>query len=985
MKGKLAARSTFLLSALLLMAVVVPAVGLAQDGKVALTHDAYDTWRSIRGVTLSDDGVWLLHAEVAQDADSELVIRNLASGAEHRHELGYLTAESSFVSRIEAGFAPDGRHVVFLVAPDKATVEAAEEEELKGDDAPKKSLAILDLASGEVDTIPRVKSYRMPEEGGNWVAYLMENPLDEMAEGEVESAEAPEAEPAEPEEEQGAEDDDGDEAEDKEFGTELRVRWLHDGSELHEVSVLDYLPVDDGSRLLYVVSSEEAPDSDGVYALDAAARSTTPLWTGEGNYRHLALAEESDRYAFVSDTRDYASDAPAFELFGGTLGEAASVWVSHDSTVGFPQGMAVSDKEGVTLSDDGAVVMFGIRDEPVAEDDEADRQERARFDLWHWQDPYPQPQQLQVAEQVRNETWESVWWIDEERFVQLADRELPDVRLSADGRVAFGTSDFLWSDRHSYEGFFDDAYVVDTATGERTRVAERLSWGAEMSPDGRWVTWFGGDGDWIGYDKSGGGGFAGGQDWFVYDVESGASRNLTENFEFAVERHDWDTPNLPAPYGDAGFTSDGSAVVLYDRYDIWLFPLDGSEPTRLTDGVGRENGITFRWVRTDPEGEGVPADGPLLLSSTHEATMATGFWVDRIDTPALPVELIGADARLDFVDLADGADTFAFTRETFSEYPDVWVGSLEAEGATPALTDVSKVTDLGSQTDPYLWGEAELREFRSLDGLPLKGILVKPENFDPSKKYPLMVYIYETLHQGLHSFRDPSPGTSINPAYYVSNGYVLWMPDIEYVTPGYPGKDALKCVLPGVNMLVAEGWVDEDAIGIQGHSWGGYQIAYMLTQTDIFAAAESGAPVSNMTSAYGGIRWASGLVRQFQYERTQSRLGASLWEVPLRYVENSPLFWADEIDTPVLILHNDDDGAVPWYQGIELIMALRRLEKEAYMFNYNGEAHGLRQRINQEDWTVRMQEFFDHHLRGAPAPDWMTEGIRGWEKGEVDR
>tara|TARA_B100000470_G_scaffold115536_1_gene89163 strand:- start:3630 stop:4586 length:957 start_codon:yes stop_codon:yes gene_type:complete len=317
-----------------------------------------------------------------------------------------------------------------------------------------------------------------------------------------------------------------------------------------------------------------------------------------------------------------------------------------------------------------------------------------------------------------------------------------------------------------------------------------------------------------------------------------------------------------------------------------------------------------------------------------------------------------------------------YTQSTFAEYPDIWVSGMDFVG--------KKVSNLGAQTDKFLWGEAELRNFRSSDGVPLKGILIKPENFDPDRKYPLMVYIYETLHQGLHSFRHPAPGTSVNASYYVSNDYVMWMPDIEYGT-GYPGKDALKCVLPGINMLVTEGFIDEDRIGIQGHSWGGYQISYMVTQTNIFAAAEAGAPVSNMTSAYGGIRWASGMVRQFQYEQTQSRLGDSLWEVPLRYVENSPIFWADKIETPLLILHNDEDGAVPWYQGIEFIMALRRLEKPSWMFNYNGEAHGLRQRVNQKDFTVRMQEFFDYYLKDQTPPLWMVEGIKAWEKGKTEK
>jgi len=244
----------------------------------------------------------------------------------------------------------------------------------------------------------------------------------------------------------------------------------------------------------------------------------------------------------------------------------------------------------------------------------------------------------------------------------------------------------------------------------------------------------------------------------------------------------------------------------------------------------------------------------------------------------------------------------------------------------------------------------------------------------------MLVYIYEKLTSGLHRFRAPSPGTSINLSYYVSNGYVIWQPDIYYGT-GHPGRDAVDCVVPSVEKIISLGFVDPERVGLQGHSWGGYQGAYMITQTDIFAAIESGAPVSNMTSAYGGIRWGSGMVRQFQYEHTQSRLGRNLWNGGMmRYIENSPIFFADRVTTPCLILHNDEDGAVPWYQGIEFIMTLRRLSKPAWMFNYNGEDHGLRQRVNQKDYTIRMQEFFDHYLKGAPAPDWMINGIQAWEK-----
>ena len=297
--------------------------------------------------------------------------------------------------------------------------------------------------------------------------------------------------------------------------------------------------------------------------------------------------------------------------------------------------------------------------------------------------------------------------------------------------------------------------------------------------------------------------------------------------------------------------------------------------------------------------------------------------------------------------------------------------------------NMEKISDANPQQAEYLWGSAEIVEWISNDRTPLQGILIKPEGFDPSKKYPMMVYFYERMSDGLHRYNTIRPGSSsVIPSFYVSRGYVFFIPDIPYEI-GHPGESAIDAVVPGVLKILDEGYVDPDRIGVQGHSWGGYQIAYMVTRTNLFAAAEAGAPVSNMTSAYGGIRWQTGMSRQFQYERTQSRIGGSLWEETLRYINNSPLFEADKVQTPVLMLHNDEDGAVPWYQGIEYYMALRRLQKPVWTLNYNGEAHGLRRRANQKDWMIRMQQFFDHYLLDAPAPVWMEKGVPAVEKGKT--
>jgi dipeptidyl aminopeptidase/acylaminoacyl peptidase len=262
----------------------------------------------------------------------------------------------------------------------------------------------------------------------------------------------------------------------------------------------------------------------------------------------------------------------------------------------------------------------------------------------------------------------------------------------------------------------------------------------------------------------------------------------------------------------------------------------------------------------------------------------------------------------------------------------------------------------------------------------LTGLVVKPENFDPNKKYPLLVNFYERSSDELYGYRAPAAGrSSINYSYYASKGYIIFNPDITY-NLGYPGESCYEDLMSGVDALIAKGSIDTTRMGLQGHSWGGYQVSYLLTKTNRFKCAESGAPVVNMVSAYGGIRWESGRSRMFQYEKTQSRIGQTLWENPNLYLSNRPIFGLDKQETPVLILHNDEDGAVPWYQGIEYYMALRRLNKKAWLLNYNGEPHWPVKWQNRLDFNIRMEQFFDHYLMGKPMPDWMQRGIPVLEK-----
>ncbi|MCX6614213.1 MAG: prolyl oligopeptidase family serine peptidase [Acidobacteria bacterium] len=573
------------------------------------------------------------------------------------------------------------------------------------------------------------------------------------------------------------------------------------------------------------------------------------------------------------------------------------------------------------------------------------------YDLWHWKDEAIQPMQKVRAAQDRNRSYRAVLHIADSKVVQLASPELAEITPNESGLFAFASDDRAYRLSADYEDARTvDQYLVNTLTGERKLLGKQRNNSYAWSPDGKYG---------IRFDS---------KDWLCLNIATGTEANLTNGLSFAFANEDYDSPGRPGPYAGAFWTRDGKSILLHDRFDVWQISPDGRLAKNLTDGTGRMRSIQFRVVRTDPEErqDGLDQTKPILLRAESLESRETGFFVDTVDGSAEPRQLIWSNKNYSAPIKAKSADVLMLTASTFREYPDVLITNSE-------MKSFNKVTDANPQMAGFNWGTSELMNFRSTEGQALKAAVYKPEGFDATKKYPLMVYIYERLSQNVNTFNEPRPTNSINIPIYVSNGYIVVTPDIAY-RAGYPGDSAMACVMPAVQKLIDQGIVDEKRIAIQGHSWGGYQIAYMLTRTNIFRAAEAGAVVTNMFSAYNGIRWGPGRPRQFQYERTQSRIGGTPWQYPLRFLENSPLFRADQVKTPILTMHNDADDAVPWYQGIEFYLSLRRLNKEIYLFNYNGEPHNLRIRANQRHFSARMFEFFEYFLQDTPKPEWMEKG-----------
>jgi len=957
--------------------------------KRPLTHQDYDSWRSILASQVSRDGKFVAYAYVPQDGDGEIVVRNIATGVDWRAARGYRPPlpppddpgtnvaeyQAEQARLLRPVFTADSRFLVFGTEPTKAEVNKAKKDKKKPEDMPKNGLAIMDLSNGTVTRVERVKSFRVPEDGSGFIAYLLEAPSGGKP-GEKPAAPKSEEKPAEPTPQPSPQSSpqgeatatpspapaptpessprtpSGRQGRKKEYGTELVLRNTATGNERKFSDVLDFTISKDAKTLVFATSSRKE-ETNGVYAV-ATDTDGPPaaLLGGKGKYQRLTWDEDNTQLAFTSDKEDAESKQPKFRVYHWNRKDPQATEIVSITSPGFRKEIVVSERANLNFSLDGSRVFLGTAPPPESErnpDEEIPADDKVLVDLWHWKDDYVQTVQKVRAEQDRNRSYRAVYHLESKKFVQLADDSMENISPSNDGSYAIGSDNRKYRVTADYDPGFTDYYLVNTSDGSRKPILTKQRGNVSLSPNAKYAIYFDG------------------KDWNSYSIADGSITNLTKNLTVRFYNEDHDLPTTPGSYGVAGWTKDDADVLIYDRFDIWQIAPDGSRAKNLTDGVGRKELTALRYVRLDPKERWIDPDKPMLLQAVNQETRDSGFYRDKVNSDAAPQKLLMASKDFNSPTKARDADVLIMTASRFDQFPDVWV-------TNSTFRELKRVSNGDAQRAAFTWGTGELVSFKNVDGVPLKGLLLKPDNFDPKKKYPMIVFIYERLSQGLHNFRNPGPGTSINATYYVSNGYLVFMPDIVY-TVGYPGSSALKCVLPGVQAVVDKGFVNENAIGIQGHSWGGYQIAYMVTQTNRFKAAAPGALVANMTSAYSGIRWGSGLPRQFQYERSQSRIGGSLWDYPLRFLDNSPIFRADRVETPLLMLHNDEDDAVPWYQGIEYFMALRRLGKEAYMFNYNGEKHGLRKRINQKDYTRRMQEFFDHFLKGAPAPEWMEKGI----------
>ncbi len=913
------------------------ALAVAAPGTKTITFADLMKFRAIEKPVIAEDGTVVAYGLQPDRGDGEGVVHILSSGKTVKVPLG----GSPVISK-------NSRWTAMAIKVPFAAAEKAAKDKSK----PKPGMAVVDLTTGAVTTVENVDRFAFSDDS-RWLAYLFPPPEPARAGPADKGAAVPPAGPAA-----------GDKKDDtlKPGGT-LKLRDLATGAE-QDIAHVASFTFDPASKFLALAVSGEDGKGNGVFLRALAGPADAAIAAAQadqGRYESLTWSKDGAKLAFLAST-EKAGDPAALWVWDAAGRQARQAASSGQA----PAGWTLPSKNELAWSKDGTRLFFGFKPiepaaKPAPNDGKKDQAEAApdpydfdqilskvEGDVWHWNDPRIIPQQKILWDREKDRTYRAVLHLDTGKVVPLATIDVPDVPVPENARVALATSDVPYRRQTTWDESYRDVYIVSLDTGARTPVVPHLLGQASLSPDGRFVAFF---------DD---------RDWRLYDTTAGTTRTLTSALGVALTDEEHDTPDTPSAHGFGGWVDQGASLLVYDRYDIWRIPTGTGAPVNLTGKEGRAREITFRVVTVDREDRALSSREPLLLTAYHNKEKNWGFYTASFAKPS-------AERRVDekkvfkFVAKAKKAGTLLYTREDYGEFPDLWVS--DAAFARP-----SRVSDANPQLAEFAWGTSELVDYTSLDGVPLQGVLIKPANYQPGKRYPVITYFYERQSQRLYEFNEPVVNHRPSFAVYAGAGYGIFLPDIVF-TVGHPGQSMLRCLVPAVQKLVDMGVADPKALGLHGHSWGGYGTAYVVTQTDMFAAAVTGAPVANMTSAYGGIRWESGLARQFQYEKTQSRIGGTLWEKRDLYLENSALFYADRIRTPLLIEHGDEDGAVPWYQGIELYLALRRLGKDGILLQYRGEPHHLRKYPNKLDYSIKMKQYFDHYLKGEPAAEWIEKGV----------
>ena len=894
-------------------------------------------WKTIRSVVISDDGKWFAYQVSPNDGDSQLFVRQTDGDKKYSFPVGETRG-----TRIK--FSRDSKWIAFAISPTKKEKKKLKKQKKKAHN----DFILLNLATGEKKKFKNVSQFSFSKENPEWLAFAKHS----AKKGKNGTK-----------------------------GKDVILYHLPNGEQFNIGNVSQFSFNKKGTLLAWTVDAADR-SGNGVFLRDLKTNVVKALDNDSTEYRGLNWNEEGTALAVLKgkDDKKYEDKLYSIVGFKNLLKKyPTKIVFTSSENESFPDGMTVSPNRSPRWTDDLDAILFGIHElkkkedtkkdtakdtstTKVAEKDstkkskskhkkppKVDKEDIPGLVIWHWKDKRLQPMQQVQLGQDKNFNYLCIYRVDDKKFIRLADDDIRNVMAAPKQKFAIGFDNREYELSGNLDGRrYQDIYVFDLKTGKKTLALKKNRWNFGPSPDGTHFLY---------YEKG---------NFHTYDMRTGRTYNITANVPTTFIDTEDDHNVIDPPVRPVGWVKDGKAVLLSDAWDVWLIPVHGGKSKNLTMDGKKEKIRYRRRFRLDPEEKGIDLSQPQYFQMYGEWTKWNG--IARIDhgKPGAK-KLLWDKAYFGRLMKAKDSGTYVYTKESDLEFPDYRV-------ADKNLKNAKQITNIGEQVKNYLWSAgSKLINYVSDKGDTLQAALFLPANYEEGKSYPTIVYIYEKLSQRMYYFSNLRTG-GFEKSFYTSNGYAVLMPDIVYKVND-PGMSAVWCVLPALKAAIATGVVDKDHVAIHGHSWGGYQTAFLITQTDAFAAALAGAPLTNMISMYSSVYWNSGSANQPIFESSQGRFTGGYWDNLEAYTRNSPVYYAENVTTPLLLLHNDKDGAVDWNQGIEYFNTLRRLGKPVVMLQYKGENHGVRKPQNRIDYTVRMKEFFDHHLMGKPAPEWWEKGI----------
>ncbi|MBX3238782.1 MAG: S9 family peptidase [Chitinophagaceae bacterium] len=931
------------------------------------------TWKSIGfNVAISPDGNWVAYPLLAREADGELIVQHVKDTTQRKYNIG----STAFA---EYQFSEDGKWIAFREYSSFSDQKAAKK-------SPGKQLFnklhLVELASGKKTTIEKAGAFSFNGKSASLLAVTI------------------------------AKDNSN-----KSAGSDLLLLTLSTGRMQNIGNTGEFAFNKNGDQLAYATEAVDKA-GNGLQLLDIPLQKTTILDNDTVSYKSISWVEDGNAFAALKMKKDEKFKTEKGSVIGIKLVQKIPQVFHYnpaEDSLGFPKGYTVSGNRGPYWSEDQTRLFFGIsRLEPVTKTvadsttkdstktavlsdsaklanlkkdtaiksvadlkkalekmETANKQTAAApkkneadkpdMTIWHWKDKRLQSRQQVQEQRDKNFSYVGIYNVTAKKFIQLNDSTAEQIIVLPKHQYA------LAADIRDYEldmnldgQDYQDVYIIDANSGEKTLFAKKMylpgfNSSPRPSPDGTKFI----------YGKDG--------HFYVYNIATGSSSNITEKIPVSFIDTE-DDHNVEKPLTNLlGWSNDNKYVLINDLWDIWQVPVNTHTAAVNLTQNGRRDKIRyqFRYI-TDPDEKGYDVKKPAYIRAYGENTKKMG--IVRIDAgknglQAGVKQLVWDDILVRNFSKAKHTNAFLYAKEKFNQPTEYFV-SNESFG------DARQVTKNTPDAGKYIWSAGvQLVDYISDKGDSLQGALFLPAGYEKGKKYPTIVYYYERMSQSLHQYSSPDyPGGAWHPNVYTSNGYAVFMPDIVY-TLDDPGMSAVWCVLPAVKAAMQTGVIDENAIGIQGHSWGGYQTCFLATQTNMFKAAAAGAPLTNLVSMYDLIYWNAGIGNMPIFESSQGRFRGGPWENWDAYLRNSPVYHVKKVTTPILLMHNDKDGAVDFTQGIEFYSALRRLKKPVILLQYKGENHGLMKMENRKDYAVRMMQFFDHYLKGKPAPVWMKDGI----------